>query len=295
MPLQEIWQRIDSRYGGFSPQIQRAASFVRRNPQDVALLSLRSLARRAGVSPTSITRLMQALGYDSWEAFQAEHRDWLTAGRNGVFSGPADRLITDARTPGVEDTLLDVMMQAEHANIASAMAPSGRAGLRMAADLISGAPSVAVAGIRSCFAVAFSLCYALSLFQSNVRLMKGAGLTLLDELPHLRENDVLVVVSVAPYSREIVDLARHARGANVRVVGITDRPFNPLARLCDIALIAQNDSPAHIPSPIGPLAVTQALAGLVLARAGDAALEALRRRETLFETSSAYISAEAMS
>lgn len=292
MPLQEIWQRIDSRYGGFSPQIQRAASFVRRNPQDVALLSLRSLARRAGVSPTSITRLMQALGYDNWEAFQSQHRDWLMAGRNGVFSGPADRLISDARTPGIEDTLIDLMMQAEHANIDSGLAPGARAGLRMAADLIAAAPRIAVAGIRSCFAVAFSFCHALSLFQSNVRLMKGAGLTLLDELPHLQENDVLVVVSVAPYSREILDLAQHARAANVQVVGITDRPLSPLARLCDIALIARNDSPAHIPSPIGPLAVTQALAGLVLARAGDAALEALRRREALFEASSAYIPAE---
>lgn len=295
MPLQEIWQRIESRYGAFPPQLQRAARFVRENPQDVALSSLRGLAGRAGVSPASMTRLMQALEFETWDAFRGEHRDWLTAGRQGVFSGRADRLISGAKAPGAEDALLDSIAEAEQANVGAALAPQSRRALRQAADLLAAAPAISVVGIRSCFPVAFSLHYALSLFLPGARLMAGTGGGLVDDLHHLRENDALVVISVAPYSRETVETARYARRANVRIVGITDGPLTPVARLSDVALVAGNASPAHIASPIGPIAVAQALALLMLARAGESALQTLRRREAMLEATSAYLPDEAAS
>ncbi|MFC3723695.1 MurR/RpiR family transcriptional regulator [Neoaquamicrobium sediminum] len=292
MSLQEIWQRIEARYGAFSPQLRRAARFVRENPQDVALHSLRTLSRQAGVSPTSMTRLMQALDIDNWDAFQAAHRAWLTAGRQGAFSDRADRVISGSRGPGAEDLLLDAMAEAEGDNVSRALASQARRSLVQAADMLVAAPAVAIAGIRSCFPVAFSLHYSLSLFMPHVRLMTGIGSAPLDELHHLRENDCLVVVSVAPYSRETVDVARHARNSGVRVVTITDGPLSPIARLADVTLVAANESPAHIASPIGPIAAAQALAILVLARAGDGALDALRRREATFEAISAYLPEE---
>ena len=292
MPLQDLWQRIESRYGGFSPQLQRAARFVREHPQDVALQSLRTLSRQAGVSPTSMTRLTQALEFETWDAFQAEHRDWLTTGRKGVFSQRANRLINDARRPGAEDQLLDAICDAERANLSNALDTQSRQNLKQAADLLANAPAISVAGIRSCFPVAFSLHYSLSLFVPGVRLMTGTGGSLLDELHHLREHDVLVVISVAPYSHETIEIARHSRNVGAHIIGITDGPLTPVARLSDIALVASNDSPAHIASPIGPIAVAQALAILVLARGGDGALETLRRREATLEATFAYLPEE---
>lgn len=289
MPLQQIWQLIETRYGGFSPQLQRAAKFVRENPQEVALQSLRNIAGRVGVSPATMTRLMQALGFDTWEAFQAAHRQWLTEGQRGVFSGPADRVIADARRPGAEDLLLDSMAHAERFNLEAALGPQAREALRQAAALLAAAPTVAVAGLRSCFPVAYGLHYALSLFLPGTRLMPGIGGTLLDELHHLRPGDALVAISIAPYSRETVDLARLAHEAGVKTVGITDGPLSPIARNADIALSARTDSPSHLASPIGLMALSQALAMLVLVRAGDAALETMRHREAVFEATSAYL------
>lgn len=292
MTLQRVWKRIEQGYGGFPPQLRRAARFVREHPQDVALQSLRTVAGRAGVSPTSMSRLLQSLEFESWDAFQAEHRDWLTEGRPGVFSGRADRLISGARAPGAEDELLDAVAEAERANVRAALAPELRPALRKAADLLAAAPTITILGIRSCFPVAFGLHYTLSLFAPHTRLMMAAGGSLLDDLHHLSEGDALVVVSVTPYSREIVEGARLARAAGVSVVGITDRPLSPVARLANVALVAGNDSPAHIASPIGPFAVAQALALLVLSRSGEAALEALRRREATLEATAAYVPEE---
>ncbi len=292
MSLQEVWQRIESRYGGFSPQLRRAARFVRENPQEIALQSLRGVAGQAGVSPTSMTRLLQTLEYRNWDAFQAEHRAWLTAGSARTFSDRADRLISGTRSPGAEDALLDDIRIAEGANLRYAFDPHARPNLKKAAALLAKAPAIAIAGMRSCYPVAYSLHYTLSLFLPGTRLIGSAGGGLLDDLHLLRENDRLIVISVSPYSRETVELARLAQAAKVRVIGITDGPLTPIARHADIALVASNDSPAHIPSPIGLIAVAQALASLVLASAGDGALDTLRRREAALETISAYLPEE---
>jgi DNA-binding MurR/RpiR family transcriptional regulator len=292
VPLESIWEDIDRRYGEFSPQLRRAAQFVRKHPQDVALHSLRFVSRSAGVSPTSLTRLVQALDLQSYEEFQARHRDWLKDGRRGAFSGRADRLISGARQPGAVDELLDAMAEAERANVGAALCHEARPALQQAADLVFAAPGVAVAGIRSCFPAAYSLHYTLSLFMPGVRILLGTGGSFLDDLHQLSDGDVLVVISVAPYSREIVEAAKLARAEGVRVVAIGDSALSPIARLADVSLVATNDSPAHIASPIGLIAAAQALAMLILARAGGSALEALRRREAMLEATSAYVDEE---
>ncbi len=292
MSLQDIWQRIEARYESFSPQLQHAARFVREHPEDVALTSMRGLATRAGVSPAAMSRLTQALGFESWDALQARHRDWLTLGRQGVFSGPADKLLTGIKAPGAEDVFLDALRAAECNNVDAAFAPMSRDALKRAVNLLGNARSISVFGIRSCFPVAFSIHYSLSLFSRHARLATGTGGVLLDELDHLGEKDALIVISVAPYSREALDAARRGKDVGARIVALTDSPLSPIALLGDVALVAGNASPAYIASPIGLLAMAQALTTLLFTRAGDDALVALRRREAALAAASAYLPTE---
>ena len=293
MPLRQIWQLIESRYAGFSPQLRRAARYIREHPQQVALLSLRNLAGQAGVSPTTMSRLLQGLGFENWSELQSLHQQWLTEGQQGVFSDAADRVVADARLPGAEDDLLNSMAGSEMASLEAALGPRSRDGLRRAADLMAAAPTVAVAGLRSSFPVAFGLHYALSLFLADTRLMPVSGAALLDGLQHLRPGTVLVAISISPYSRETIELARLAHHAGCRIVALTDGPFSPVAQIAQVTLTARTDSPSHLASVTGLMAMSQALAMLVLARAGDAALETMRYRETILEMTSAYLLAKA--
>ena len=287
--LDGIWKTIDERYGAFSPQLRRAARFVRENPQRVALQSLRALAGEAGVSPASMTRLTQALDFASWDAFQDQHRDWLTTGSGGVFSGPAGRLLRQSHKAGSQDALVDDIAAAETRNVALALARDGRTALHEAAALLAGSPAIHVLGVRSCHAVAFAFHYSLSLFAPRVVLVGGTGGLLLDDMHRVEAGDALVAISVAPYSRETVDAVRFAKGVGAAIVGITDAPLSPIAREADIALIAGNASAAHIASPIGPMAAAQALALLVMARLGEPAIDRMRSHEAALAAISAYL------
>ena len=228
MPVEAIWQQIDQRYDGFPPQLRRAARYVRDHPQDVALNSLRAIAGKAGVSPTSMTRLMQALKFENFDEFQEQHRRWLTHGKAAIFSRRAGELIDVVRTPAAEDLLVADFLSAEKANLDAALAPHRLKALKRAAEIVAAAPGVAVAGLRSCFPVAFSLHYALSLFIPRTWLMMGSGGSFLDDLYHVGKGDVFVVVSVAPYSRDIVEAARRFAASGADPAGLDEARFERL-------------------------------------------------------------------
>src|SRR5260370_7004953 len=65
--LSSFASRLKADFENLSPQLQEAARWVIDHPADVALLSLREQARRAGIAPATLTRLAQRLplrGYD---------------------------------------------------------------------------------------------------------------------------------------------------------------------------------------------------------------------------------------
>ena len=231
------------------------------------------------------------MDYPSFDDFQAAHRDWLTRAAPAAFSGKAGEILAMSQGRDAEDTLLDGVARAEKANIDSALSVSRRDPLRQAADRIVAAPGLGIVGIRSCFPVAFSLHYSLSLFLSKARLLSGTGRPVADELDLLAPDDVLVAVTVAPYSRQVVEIVDHAARRGIGVIAITDDHLSPIARAAEIALVSENRGPSHIASPTAPIAVGQALAMLVLARAGKAGLETMRKREAMLEATDAYLNA----
>ena len=63
----EVEQLIDQSFEALSPELQRAARWLRQNPAALALQSMRSTAREAGVAPATMTRLAQRLGFGGFE------------------------------------------------------------------------------------------------------------------------------------------------------------------------------------------------------------------------------------
>src|SRR5690606_9165653 len=80
----EITRSIDTLPG----EMAAAARYVLRNPGDVALLSMREQARRAGVRPWTMTRLAKRFGLDGYETVRRLHGEALKERALG-FSGKA--------------------------------------------------------------------------------------------------------------------------------------------------------------------------------------------------------------
>ena len=64
MTFDGLMQTLRDRAGDLSPQLQRAAMLLETHQRDIALLSMRDLARRCDLPPATFSRLARALGFD---------------------------------------------------------------------------------------------------------------------------------------------------------------------------------------------------------------------------------------
>lgn len=273
---------IDQAYDGLSPELQRAARWVRQHGTSLALHSMRTSARQAGVTPATMTRLAQRLGFDGFEGLRARlvHR---------LAEGQATRLpARPKRHANALPELLAELNRMQQANVAEAIERNTPEALSAAADAMLRAPRVFFLGMRVSHGAAFQFHYAYSLLAGNGYLLNHFGGTLTDQLLQVGDGAVLVVISQAPYARMTVEAVNVALRQGARVIALTDSELAPVARNAAQVLLFGGASNTFFHSTSGALALAESLLAVVAHRGGDAVRSYLDMRQRRLDAERAY-------
>ncbi|MDX8479756.1 MurR/RpiR family transcriptional regulator [Mesorhizobium sp. VK24D] len=268
-------ERIVEAFDTMSEQLQAAARYILHSPREVALLSMREQARQAQVQPATMTRLAKHLGFSGYEDVRQLYADVL---RNDM-TGFVGRVGTQARSQALkgDHVLAADMLNGVCAQIGALSQPGALDSLVGAAKLLAGARRIYCLGLRSSHTPAWHLHYVLSLAGKQSTMLDAVGGIGADALGSATRDDILVAVSVLPYTRQTVELTEYARECGIPVVAITDSPVAPLAQLAACTVVVSTDSPSFLHTMSPAFVVAEILGSLVAGHAGDAAGEALAR------------------
>jgi len=275
MDYTELSKALAEGFPSLSPQLQLAARHVLDRPDDVALMSMRGLAATAGVHPTTMVRLAKRFDFESFNDFRRPFQKRL----RGHPSDYARRARELQKRAGGPPHLVAEVMENGLDNLRQSFEVNGAERFAQAAELIDGAERVFVAGLRSCYPVAFFFHYLYRVFRDNAVLLNAQGGTFSDALRSFTAADVLVAVSFEPYTKETVAAAEFARARDGRTISVTDSLVSPLARSADSVLMIENQSPSFFHSVAPAMSVVEALVALLVARGGPAALAAISESE----------------
>lgn len=268
-------------FEALTPRLQIGARYVLDHPKDVALLSMRELAKRAGVPPATMTRLAQRLGFEGYDDLRSLHADSLRR-RDDGFSDRASELVDRWKTKGesaVGADLYDVVArQIDGLRTAPHLDAVGDVAHRIVASR-----RVFVLGQRSSYPVAHHLAYLLGLIGCDARLLDAPGGAGFDHLQAAATEDLLLVVTIRPYARASLDVTELAAARGIPVVAITDSPLSPIVPHAAAPLVVGVESPSFFHSMVPAFATIEVLAALVAAALGERALDALKARERLFD------------
>lgn len=232
---------INAIYEKLSPRLKKAARYIQRNPNDIALYPLRHVATEADVSPTTLVRLAADLGYPSYNTFKNAFRQRVKVGAERYAAG-ASQLIAEGAEGGH-----DLHYQTTYRSISGAVdqvfSTVSREQIEEAAKTLNGARKIYILGMRSMYAPAFALAYLLRTFKNNVVLIGGGHDMMVDELGGIGAGDVLIAISYEPYVRNTVEATAYALASGATVIAITDTPLAPIARE------ARHVFPIPVPSP----------------------------------------------
>jgi DNA-binding MurR/RpiR family transcriptional regulator len=284
--LAALSDRITERYEALSPQLRNAARYLLDHPDDVALRSMRDIAETAGLPAVTFVRLTRALGFRDYAELRQVFQNRLRRGPDGVgFSAKARDLQRRGGGDSAATLLLKEVFGAEIDNIELTFEKNHPGTVERAVDLVEHADRVLLLGQRSCHAPAFFFHYVYRLFRANAVLVVPPAI---DALRGVGRRDLLLVISIAPYSAEAVETARYAREEGAQILAITDDALSPVARVADASLLVAAATPSFFHSMASTMALVQALLALLVARGGKDALAAIEASEQLLERFNAY-------
>lgn len=264
-----VQETVSQRYGGLSGKLRVAADFVVANPGDVATRSLRAVARMSGVSPATYCRLAHALGYRSYEELREHHRADL--GRRVTSFSERARILRHSPKGKSSAPFLDRQTSACMGNLSAQLREMDYSRLAEIVARLSNARRVLLVGALSSAAIVDYFAYLASWFADGWSVAGRNGVVLPAALSGMRKDDVVVVLSQAPFARRSIAAARLAAEAGVAVVVITDSHTCPAARHATYTLIVPSDSPQFFSSYVATMVLVETIIGMLVAGAGPEA------------------------
>lgn len=272
-----------ARAGAALPSLSKAERRVGRallaDYPSAGLASAARLAERAEVSPPTVLRFAQTLGYDGFTDLQVALRAELTARSNGPITrlsagpagadadaGPLDRLLHQARAQNerAEETL------------AQLPAPAVEAAIALLADT---SRPLYLHGGRFSHLLAMHLAAHLEQLRPGVRLLADPSGRDLGTMIELTRRDVVMLFDYHRYQRSAADLAARVHRAGATVLLVTDDLACPVAPEAEVVLTASSTVGTTYQSMAAGFLLTELLIPLVM----DAVGEPARTRMALWE------------
>jgi DNA-binding MurR/RpiR family transcriptional regulator len=260
-PVDRLLERIGAEFNGLSKQLKLIARYVEQHRDHLGLEKIQDVAARSGVQPSAIVRFAKHFGFSGWTELQKVFRD-------GLSQQIAPSHNYQAR---IRDFIDHAQGRLSSADIAAEFIGGAIAGMRelqrgvhastldAAVELLAHAPSIWVAGARRSFPAASYLTYALQHADRPIHLVTGVGAMHEGQLRGLREGDVMVAISYAPYAEETVLAARIAVERGAKLEAITDSRMSPLSPEAAVSLFVSESSTFGFRSLTNTMALVQSL------------------------------------
>lgn len=224
---QPVQTRLAEAYRELPEAMRRIADTLMSDPLLGALWGIESMATRAEVSVGTVVRFAKRLGYGGFSEFRDALREACHA-----RSGDSDLELMDSPTD-MFGTLAEVARRdGEH--LARLIQMVDQPTLEAAAQMLLKGHHRVILG-RGVSHV-MSLIMGFYLTQAGLPCIAAIPSDFSNQVANLGPQDLLVVLSFAPYSRETVDAAIFAKDSGIPVLAFSDRVDSPLKPYSDILI-----------------------------------------------------------
>lgn len=232
------------------------ANYLLQNYKQAAFMNSRELARRTGVSNSTVLRLANTLGYPRFADFQEDLQDLITERISSL-----DRY-TPAETKG--KSLLGRIASLEVSIINKMIEGINPQTFQEAIDLLSRKEHILIVGYES---DAFAASYAaetLQIIRGNVTYTKSVPDSGLSSVIEKGDSAVALVYQFPRYYTKTTHLVSFLKRKGLPIIGITDSILSPLAHYADHLLFVPTKYNTFLDPNAATMTLTHALATGVL-------------------------------
>lgn len=259
--LNRLMQQIADEYESLSRQLKVIAQYVEKHKTSLMLERISDIAEACEVQPSAIVRFAQRFGFSGFSEMQDVFRQAYTEQTSAApnYQQRIRKLIASRDGKLAVGDMTREFVAASRAGLDELVAGLDDRQLEAAVNLLLKADNIYVVGVRRAFPIASYIAYALQHTNKRVHLVSGLGGMFREQMRSVRERDVVIAISFAPYGKETQYCARVAHLHHAKLLVITDSKLSPLVRNADAALTVAEGSAFAFRSLTSTICLCQAL------------------------------------
>lgn len=253
-------RRVRSKLDELSSTERQLADFLLEFPGELASYAGNELAQLAGVSPSTVSRFIRRIGYDTYEEARRHVREEQEVG---------SPLLQSAAGAARHVKSVAAHFQQSQANLAGTFERLSDAVMAEIAKAIAGAPQVLIFGSRSSHAFAVYLRWQIIQVLPRVTAIPGPGETVAEHTAGLGERDCVIVFGTRRQTGQMARVLDAASRAGARILYISDQASADYAG-ATWSLQCQCRGPGPLDNHVAVMALCDLLSTLVIEAAGAA-------------------------
>jgi len=122
----------------------------------------------------------------------------------------------------------------------------------------------------------------------NVKVVSLGISDVFEQLLRVSSEDLIIGIGYPRYSKRTLEGLQYAKEQQCKIVGITDSPISPIARLSDYTLIARSNMISFVDSLVAPMSLINALIIGIGMREKNEIKEYFAKLESIWEEYNVY-------
>lgn len=264
---------------------KQLCNYIVLHPSQAGMMTVAELAENANVGTTTVMRLVQDLGYDSYNTFK---RDVMSASMRQGSSSYGNRVqtLSLSRPDDPHNTLAYIMDDFHHV-AENMLSPGNLEQFNKMVDLLLKAERINVLGLRSSRAAALYFEDAVGLYSSKVRQLSNEQEFLFDKLLTIQPQEILFVISQWPCTKKTIDAAAVCHKRGIPIALITNTQINPITAYASASVNTDSVSSSSDILPV--MAVLEAVAYEMGKRTAPQSTENLKELEKMLKENNLII------
>jgi DNA-binding MurR/RpiR family transcriptional regulator len=268
-----------------SPQMRTAGKYILDYPGEFGLDPIRVTARKSGVSTYTLVNIAKKLGFRSFEELREPFRQALV---DSPESSEGPLWMNENHAEGSSEAIYIGASKNSMAIVKKTLERQKLTELDEIANLLLSARTVYLTAVRSSYAMAYYFHYVGRMALPSLQLIPRHMNSAIDDLTEAGPGDVMIAITITPYSRETIKACEIAQDKGVKLLIISDSEvvspnLKPAANL-----VASVVSTHHFGCFSGILALIESLIALLVHKGQAPARERINAYEQLRKENNAY-------
>lgn len=206
------------------PKLAAFAQWMVDHLDQTAFNSIRGLAHLAQVDSNLVNRLVREIGYGGYDAFRSDVQT-IVRSRGSTYGNRARAL----RNLAAADIYAEVIA-ASRRNAELVTSTDILSAIDSCIDPLLNARRIYCVGVRSCYSIAHYMSYAGAMAFENFQDVPAFPGAILDQISAAGPEDIVIAITYAHYSAEVVRACQVARECGARILALTDSHASPVAQ-----------------------------------------------------------------